>query len=371
MVAALDIFMAFGVGILFIFLSLPYGKYMLGAAENPYPEIKGTGFVWPQGTPKAGQEVTPEELQPEPKKVYQATIDGRKAAILGDSSVFLFGGAMLVAGLLMVVSRLGAVPLVGRKIASGAGIAITAAGLLYGAWAIVGMLRFGITPLVTMVAVLVGGMSLFMQVAGFRSLSGAPIPQRRRVIADRGAPIAAGALPSSPARIAHHRFAHQMLRQEIFANPMRAVGLLQGPGGRLHLAELWDRQSEAVGLSLAQNPPDGLHAEMTQVGPYSAAIVTMPPPQREGEAHFVGIVLRSYVRQDGAVIERQPVVLYYTLEMGNTGPASAVLCEWQAGDHIRFADVVSPQFSAFREAMWQKVQSRQTAEDQMAAQPRA
>ena len=94
----------------------------------------------------------------------------------------------------------------------------------------------------------------------------------------------------------------------------------------------------------------------------------MPPARARGEALFVGIVLRSYVRQDGAVIERSPLVLYYALELANDAtpggpPTATVLCEWQGGDHVKFADVVPPDFAAFREAMRQKVQARQDAED--------
>ena len=171
----------------------------------------------------------------------------------------------------------------------------------------------------------------------------------------------------NPERAVHNRFAHQVLRRQVFDDPARAIGTLQGPGGRKYLLDLWEATCHAAGADPAAVLPAGLESEMTQVGPYSAAIVTMPPAQTRGEAQFVGIVLRSYVRQDGAVIERSPLVLYYALELANDLAAGAttatVLCEWQGGDHVKFADAVASDFAAFREAMRQKVQLRQEAED--------
>jgi hypothetical protein len=379
---ALDVFIALGVGVLFVFLGMDYARYLAKSPDAfPMPTpITGTGYVWKEGSPKAGKEVAPEELQ-EPYKTeyqdkvkgYQEAIVARNANIIGSSSLFYVGVALVAAGLLLIVSHVRALPTIARSAAGWIGVLATGVALAYGCWAIVVMFKANITPILTMVAILVGGMSLFMQLASVRMIgAGAAQPARRQ---DRSAePGAARTASVSPVRTAHHRFAHQTLRQETFANPSKLVGILQGPGSRVHLADMWEVQNRAMGLSSSQNPSDGLHAEMTQVGPYSAAIVTMPPPQREGECYFVGIVLRSYKRDDGAIIERQPVVLYYTLEYG-TAPAAgttpAVLCEWFAGDHIRFADAVVPDFSAFREAMWQKVLARQTAEDQLAAQPRA
>jgi hypothetical protein len=355
---ALDVFLALGVGIIFMFLGSEYGRFK-------YTQVTGgtwhTGLFWQAPHPKANQEVTLEELSPENRAAHEQNM-------LSQSSLFLLGAAMAIAGLAMIGSKISMLPPIGRQVAAGLGVLITAAGLLYALWAMAAMFKSGVTPLLTMIAVLVGGMTLFMQAASMRAIGAAPPPRRRP---RPQLSIAAGATSAvSPARMAHHRFAHQTLRQEVFADPARVVGILQGPGGRVHLSQMWDNHNRAMGISAAANPDDGLNAEMTQVGPYSAVIVTMPPPQRQGEAYFAGIVLRSYVRQDGAVIQRQPVLLYYTLEStGGTGNAS--LCEWEAGDHVGFSDSIPPQFAAFREAMWQKVMARQAAEDQLAAQPRA
>jgi hypothetical protein len=107
---------------------------------------------------------------------------------------------------------------------------------------------------------------------------------------------------------------------------------------------------------------------MTQVGPYTGAIVQLPPAKYKGEAHFVAVVLRSYTRADGSVVERHPLLLYYTLERaaGDDGVAKTVLCEWQAGDHVKYADAPSPNASSFREAIQEKVNALQKREDEAA-----
>jgi hypothetical protein len=134
---------------------------------------------------------------------------------------------------------------------------------------------------------------------------------------------------------------------------------------------LWDavrRDCEASGQAAVDDGAEGLEADLTQVGPYTGAIVQMPPPKYKGEAHFVATVLRSYTRADGSVVERHPLLLYYTLERttGDDGAARTVLCEWQAGDHVKYADAPNPDASSFREAIQEKANARQKREDEAA-----
>lgn len=358
---AMEIFLAIGVGLLFMLLGMSYGKYAWARATGgTYP----TGVVWQAGHPKEGQPVAPEDLQGDYRK-------GFDQKMLSDSSLFVFGAGIGLAGLLLIVTQVRPVPFPFRKAAAVLAVAATSLGLLYALWAIAGMMRDGTLPQMTLVAVLVGGMSLFMQVGLVRAMG--PSRSWRPTHAGNDArptgPSPGDRPPSATPTIAH-RLAHERLRIDAFDNPRGLVGTLQGPGGLSYLCGMWIELCKWSGLPFEpQLPP--LDVETTQVGPYSAVIVTLPPPTREGEAYFVGIVLRSYVRQDGAVIERQPVVLYYLLEaVGGTPngpPAAAALCEWQAGDHVRFAEVVEPRFDAFRSAMGVKVQARQEAEDRLSA----
>jgi hypothetical protein len=167
----------------------------------------------------------------------------------------------------------------------------------------------------------------------------------------------------SPGDRVHRQFTNQTLRRLANTEPARVVGLLQGPGMSRFLAETWTTACAESAVTSQDAPAIGLEAEMTQVGPYSAAVVTMPSPNGDGQAHFVGLVLRSIQRADGAVVERTPLLLYFTLERGVSAD-SASLCEWQAGDRVRYADSLTPSLGVFRDAMWQKVQRRQSAEDE-------
>jgi len=124
------------------------------------------------------------------------------------------------------------------------------------------------------------------------------------------------------------------------AIPVLIVGLLQSPMAQRFLNDLWE--TVQLGCTQSAEPgaapepgPLGLEADMTQVGPYSAVIVTLPKPLVATEAYFVAMVLRSYVRaEDGLTIDRHPLLLYYTLEHGGLGAEGSprtLLGEWQAG----------------------------------------
>lgn len=377
----IDIFLAIGMGLLFIFLGMNYGKHLFGST-TAFPEITSTGYVWREPHPRAGQPILPDELTPTNREAYNNRILSRRLGIVSESSLFLLGAGLAIAGLVGIVGHLGFVNLALRRIAAIVGVLVTLLATGYALWAVVVMMQHGQMPAMTMVAILVAGLSIFMQVAAVRSLSApryadpaADPPStsasygQRSAAAGTAIPIAASV--SAPERIVHHRFAHQTLRKAVFADPSTVIGMLQGAGGAKYLRDLWHATCDTAGADPTQVSSVGLESEITQVGPYSAAIVTLPPAKERGEAAFVGLVLRSYIRQDGAVIERSPLVLYYALELDtpelqSTDSSKAVICEWQAGDHVKFADRLPIDFRRFREAMWSKVQARQEAEDRAA-----
>lgn len=372
----IDIFLAIGMGLLFAFLGMNYGKHLMGS-KDAYPEIQGTGFVWSTGHPLQGQPIPPEQLSPENRKAYDGRVLGRQMGIVSESSLFFMGCGLIFAGAIGVVGHLTMVPMPLRRVAAILGVVVTVIAIGYSLWSVTVLLRNGVMPPMTMVAILVAGLSLFMQVSAVRGLM--PVRTGMAVGTSRWSPVqghstaansvgvpAADAAGSSFDRRVHQRFAHQTLRKAVFQDPATVVGVLQGAGGTKYLRDLWAATCHGAGTNPDSVPPTAMESEMTQVGPYSAAIITLPAAQERGEATHVGIVLRSYIRQDGAVIERSPLVLYYTLELDPPVTSDAVLCEWQAGDHVKFADRVRPDFSAFREGMWAKVQLRQQAEDHVA-----
>src|SRR3954452_22352749 len=106
---ALDVFLAVGMGLLFVFLGFNYARHLLGAPDI-YPEIKGTGFVWGDRHPKAGQDIPVEELSPENRAAYDAKVLGRHLSIVSDSSLFLLGAALIVAALFIVIARIRVLP---------------------------------------------------------------------------------------------------------------------------------------------------------------------------------------------------------------------------------------------------------------------
>src|SRR5438105_10403289 len=124
--AALDVFLAVGMGLLFLYLGMNYGRHLLDSPDA-YPVIKGTGFVWGDRHPKAGQEIPVEELTPENRTAYEQKILGRQLAIVSESSLFLLGIALIAAAVLIIVARIRVLPPIISKSAAILGFSLTAA----------------------------------------------------------------------------------------------------------------------------------------------------------------------------------------------------------------------------------------------------
>jgi len=294
-----------------------------------------------------------------------------------DFVVTAFALALIVEGIAMVLSRHAIVVLA----AFGVTVAATLANLIFFARA---YSHYGVLPLLSMIAVLIGGYMAFSQWRLFQwrfapapaaepdyEPTAAPTP---RPTADPTKALLGRVLGGEPkVRCTHYKFAHQALRQAAMENPAKCVGLLQSPVSQRFLNDLWD--AVRTGCTQSADPgqppepgPQGLEADMTQVGPYSAVIVTLPKPQVPTEAFFVAMVLRSYIRhEDGLTVDRHPVLLYYTLEHGGVrddGSPRTILCEWQAGTHLAYGDGPPPEASAFRDAIRAKVDLLEKKEDE-------
>ena len=296
---------------------------------------------------------------------------------LSDSATFLFGLALFMDAMVRLVavfaSRL-------RKFLFVPMFIVTLGVILWNLYAMGKLFSEGV-PLFEFLAVAFLGYAAFQQWRlAFPPPAAAPVePRASRPVAaapqvDLTKALLGKVLGGEPkVRCTHYKFAHHALRQAAMENPAKCVGLLQSPVAQRFLNDLW----EAVRTGCMQSadpgqPPEpgsqGLEADMTQVGPYSAVIVTLPRPTVPTEAFFVGMVLRSYVRaEDGLTVDRHPVLLYYTLEHGGSredGSPKTILCQWQAGTHLAYGDGPGPDPSAFRDAIREKVDLLQKKEDE-------
>jgi hypothetical protein len=120
------------------------------------------------------------------------------------------------------------------------------------------------------------------------------------------------------------------------------AGLVKHKAGFLHF--LWDRVGDRAaeqGGDEARLSPEGLALTIREVDSLTLAlVVTMPPPEIQTEAYFVGMVVGPKGR-----------AAYWTLEKASPvlGPASGVhLCQWnERGVHALLKADVQPTLESF------------------------
>lgn len=142
-----EIWVSLILGIVFLFLGQTFGKWAIAKMSGqPFP----TGIVWSPGAPKAGQPVEYFELQ--------------GGTAWGEMGFFALGAALVIdAGILALVTF-------GRRGYRLIYLAIFAAalGALINAVAIVKIMQDGITPLISILALGVGGLMIFWHIGYIR-----------------------------------------------------------------------------------------------------------------------------------------------------------------------------------------------------------
>jgi zinc-ribbon domain len=158
---AMDVWFSLVIGL--VFLLLGRGVFSdLAQIKGPHP----TNLVWSEGTPKANQPVTPDELQPDKRKEYDAGLEAERQQALTDGSMFLFGVALLVDAGTRLLVWLG---LPGRRMILALGILVMLAAVAFNVYTISRLMRAGITPLLSLICVAFGGYVLFTQWITFRT----------------------------------------------------------------------------------------------------------------------------------------------------------------------------------------------------------
>jgi hypothetical protein len=172
-----------------------------------------------------------------------------------------------------------------------------------------------------------------------------------------------GARERNKPRDQHYAFAHVVLRQLAFEDPVGCIGVLHSPEKDKMLASLWDKigeQCRAGGAAdgVVEGPPPSVRP--APVGRFPSSIVTMPEALDPTEAHFIAIVLHVDVAalRAGDEPPERPELSYFTLEKGVslTGQSRTVLCGWNAeGSHLNFGDGPPAEFDAFVAAVAEHV----------------
>jgi hypothetical protein len=150
-----DIWFNVIVGIIFLLMGRSFGSYLLSTVTHqPYH----TGMVWPDGDARAGLEVAYPELEGNP--------------MMNDSAMFVFGLAVLMdAGISVMLARQSGLarPLICL------GLALTVGATAYNLYVAAVLQKNGVLPLISLLAVAVGGYIAFQQWNIFKLLTGSGV----------------------------------------------------------------------------------------------------------------------------------------------------------------------------------------------------
>ena len=151
-----EIWLSFAVGAILMFIGWEFAQWLFATLAG---QVYDTGVNWTKG-PMAGQ-----------RAAYWQIV-GHQA--LSDSAMFLFGFAMVMEAVATLIASL--LPRFFRPVIMGA-LLITIAMTLYNLIAVIVLMRDGITPLISMLAVAFGGYIAFGQ--GSMLKSSADVPDAR------------------------------------------------------------------------------------------------------------------------------------------------------------------------------------------------
>jgi hypothetical protein len=217
------------------------------------------------------------------------------------------------------------------------------------AWLVTGLIAL---PLLTLAAAVV-----------YRLLR--PAPRRRSVaIGQNAAELrrlqeVATAGPDE-ARTLHYLFAHRVLPDLAFEDPLQFMAILAAPDAEQKLHELWVTVGRSLTEGRGRSEPlpasEGLAVSRTRLAGRACAVVEMPRPEAETEAYFVAAVLDHNLDQSRAAPpETKPRLFYYTLEKGTNltdGSDRTVLCRSDTKtSHSNLGDGPPAEKKAFLEAV--------------------
>ncbi|MFD0682879.1 hypothetical protein [Actinomadura fibrosa] len=156
--------------------------------------------------------------------------------------------------------------------------------------------------------------------------------------------------PHVKPRAHHYMYAHVILRDSAFLSKdglptygaMGLVGLALKGKLRAHVIDEWTQVGTQLPPDEERIPPTGIEAEFLQLAGHDAALVTLPPPERASEAHYVVIA------HHGA----RPEMRYFTLERSfptESGEPTAVVAEWLGPDkgRVNYGALTAPDREAF------------------------
>lgn len=127
----------------------------------------------------------------------------------------------------------------------------------------------------------------------------------------------------------HYVFVHRALPSVLFRDPSWLFAVLNGPDVGRFLGDLWTRAGERSGAD-GRSASDGLGAETFIDGAHLYALISLPPPRAQSEAHLAAAVA-GFVDPSKPSLDSLAWSRFFTLEHGldyRTQEPCTFLCEW-------------------------------------------
>jgi hypothetical protein len=161
---------------------------------------------------------------------------------------------------------------------------------------------------------------------------------------------------SEKPRIQHYVFAHKLLPQTFFENPVGVVMPLiisatdrSKPDAAELLKALWQDSNVEAGAQPIEWDPSAFEVTVLSHPNNTVAVIPLPPPLHKAEAHYVAMVFDGPGMAAGNIRQLR----YFALEHSGGDVPKTFLSEWSPGDdelkyEIHFEDV-EPTVAAFLE----------------------
>ncbi len=128
----------------------------------------------------------------------------------------------------------------------------------------------------------------------------------------------------------HYEFAHVAMSEAVRSDPEGVVATVRESGAEGLVTEVWKRCRQKFPSSEDRADIEGLAAAVVELPcGKNCVLVTLPPPERLGEAYMVAAVVMPAERILG-LFKKAPAVRYFTLEVSfDSGQNKTIaLCEW-------------------------------------------
>jgi hypothetical protein len=136
------------------------------------------------------------------------------------------------------------------------------------------------------------------------------------------------------------------LRDFVFNNPVGARQMLVSDSAGAVVKKIWEDAKPPPQMRAGEPslPADGLHVQHGVLGDgRTIAVISLPPPERKGEAYLAAVVFPTDVMADGQPLRAKALTRFFYLNKGSSEYRRETdLCGWTSDGQQRWYNVGAP-----------------------------